>query len=395
MTNESKHMKGDRVIWMVVILLSLLSLLAVYSSTGTLAYKYQEGNTIYYMVKHLVILTFGFVLMYLAHKVKYTYYSRIFQVTLYIAILLLVLTLVFGKDINDAKRALQLPFGLTFQASDLAKLTLIIYLARILTRKQDVLHDFKSLFLPVMLPVIVVCGLILPGNLSTAVMLFITSLVLLFIGRTRWLNLLRLVGIAAAAFVIFIGILMLLPKEKQGRLSTWEHRLENYFSGGGASGDQEEDQVVQSKIAVVSGGIFGKMPGNSTQRNFLSHPYSDFIYAIILEEYGLIGGAFVVLLYMILLFRAVRIVTKTPRTFGAFLTIGVAFSLVFQALINMGVAVDLLPVTGQPLPLVSMGGTSIWFTSLSIGIILSVSKEVSQGTPDKDPEEIQEQYATT
>lgn len=392
MSTENKHIKGDRVIWMVVILLSLLSLLAVYSSTGTLAYKYQEGNTMFYMVKHLIILALGFALMYLAHKVKYTYYSRIFQVTLYIAILLLIVTLIFGKDINGAKRALQLPFGLTFQAADLAKLTLIIYLARILTKKQDVLNDFKSLFLPVMVPIIVVCGLILPGNLSTAAMLFITSLVLLFIGRIRWLNLLRLVGIAVAAFLLFIGIMMLLPRERQGRLSTWEHRLESFFAGGD---HEEEDQVVQSKIAVVSGGVFGKMPGNSTQRNFLSHPYSDFIYAIILEEYGLIGGAFVVLLYMILLFRAVRIVTKIPRTFGAFLTIGVAFSLVFQALINMGVAVDLLPVTGQPLPLVSMGGTSIWFTSLSIGIILSVSKEVSKGVPDEEPQEIQENYATT
>jgi cell division protein FtsW len=391
MSNESKHMKGDRVIWMVVILLSLLSLLAVYSSTGALAYKYQEGNTIYYMLKHLIILALGFALMFLAHKVKYTYYSRIFQVTLYIAILLLVITLIFGKDINEAKRALQLPFGLTFQAADLAKLTLIIYLARVLTKKQDERHDFKSLFLPVMVPIIIICGLILPSNLSTAVMLFVTCMVLLFIGRIHWLNLLRFVGIAIAAFILFIGIMLLLPKEKQGRLNTWQNRMESYFAD---SETEEEDQVVQSKIAIVSGGVFGKMPGNSTQRNFLSHPYSDFIFAIILEEYGLIGGSFVVLLYMILLFRAVRIVTKSPQTFGAFLTIGVAFSLVFQALINMGVAVDLLPVTGQPLPLVSMGGTSIWFTSLSIGIILSVSREVKKDIPDTEPEEMQESYAT-
>jgi cell division protein FtsW len=390
MSDGLTHMKGDRVIWMVVVLLSLLSLLAVYSSTGTLAYKYQEGNTIYYMVKHLIILSLGFVLMYLAHKVKYTYYSRIFQIALYIAIPLLIVTLFLGKDVNEAKRALPLPFGLTFQASDLAKLTLIIYLARILTKKQEALHDFKSLFLPVMVPIILVCGLILPSNLSTAVMLFITSLVLLFIGRIRWKNLFRLMGIAAGALALFICILLLMPKEKQGRLETWKHRIESFVSGGG----EEEDQVVQSKIAVASGGVIGKMPGNSTQRNFLSHPYSDFIFAIVLEEYGLIGGAFVVLLYMILLFRAVRIVTKIPRTFGAFLTIGVAFSLVFQALINMGVAVDLLPVTGQPLPLVSMGGTSIWFTSVSIGIILSVSKEVNKGAKDEEPEEIQEKYAT-
>jgi cell division protein FtsW len=393
MSAPNKILQGDRVIWMVVILLSLLSLLAVYSSTGTLAYKYQQGNTVYYVIKHLIILAMGFILMIIAHKIKYTYYSRIFQVTLYVAILLLIITLIFGKDVNDAKRALELPFGLTFQASDLAKLTLIIYLARILTKKQDVLNDFKSLFVPVMVPILIVCALILPGNLSTAVMLFVTSLVLMFIGRIKWLNILKLIGIAIAAFMIFIGVLMLLPESMQGRLKTWENRMEDYFSG---NDKPEDDQVIQSKIAVVSGGVFGKMPGNSTQRNFLSHPYSDFIFAIILEEYGLIGGSFVVLLYMILLFRSVRIVIKSPRTFGAFLTIGVAFSLVFQALINMGVAVDLLPVTGQPLPLVSMGGTSIWFTSLSIGIILSVSREVSKGIPDQEPEseETNEEYAT-
>mgnify|MGYP002861369630 CR=1 FL=1 len=392
MSTETKLLQGDRVIWMVVIILSLLSLLAVYSSTGTLAYRFQEGNTLHYMMKHLIHLLLGFGLMILAHRVKYTYYSRIFQVTLYVSILLLVVTLIWGKDVNDAKRALELPFGLSFQASDLAKLTLIIYLARELTKKQDLRDGFKSLFLPIMLPIIVICGLILPGNLSTAVMLFFTSLVLLFIGRIRWLNILKLIGITVAAFIIFIGILMLLPESMQGRLKTWENRIESYF--GGAE-HEEDDQVIQSKIAIVSGGVFGKMPGNSTQRNFLTHPYSDFIFAIILEEYGLIGGSFVVLLYMILLFRSVRIVIKSPRTFGAFLTIGVAFSLVFQALINMGVAVDLLPVTGQTLPLVSMGGTSIWFTSLSIGIILSVSREVSKGIPEDEPQEMKEEYATT
>ena len=185
MSQEVSHIKGDRVIWMVVIILSILSLLAVYSSTGTLAYKYQEGNTLYYMMKHLIILALGFVLMYLAHLVKYTYYSRIFQIALYVAIPLLIITLFLGKDVNEARRALPLPFGLTFQASDLAKLTLIMYLARILTKKQEMIKDFKSAFVPIMLPVIIVCALILPSNLSTALMLFATSLVLMFIGRVR------------------------------------------------------------------------------------------------------------------------------------------------------------------------------------------------------------------
>jgi cell division protein FtsW len=390
MSKETSHMQGDRVIWMVVIILSILSLLAVYSSTGTLAYKYQEGNTLYYMIKHLIILVFGFALMYLAHLVKYTYYSRIFQIALYIAIPLLIITFFFGKDVNEARRALPLPFGLTFQASDLAKLTLVMYLARILTKKQDEPQDFKSLLAPVMLPVLVICGLILPGNLSTAVMLFVTSLVLLFIGRIKMKYIFSMVGLAVGAFLVYVLVLMILPRERQGRLETWENRIESFFSGS----NEEEDQVVQSKIAVASGGILGKMPGNSTQRNFLSHPYSDFIFAIILEEYGLLGGSFIVLLYMILLFRAVRIVTKIPRTFGALLTIGVAFLLVFQALINMGVAVDLLPVTGQPLPLVSMGGTSIWFTSIAIGILLSASREISKGETGESPTDPTQSYAT-
>lgn len=390
MAGEVRLIKGDQVIWMVVIILSILSLLAVYSSTGTLAYKYQEGNTLYYLAKHMIILALGIGLMFLVHKVKYTYYSRIFQVALYIAIPLLIITIFFGKDVNEARRALPLPLGLTFQASDLAKLTLIMYLARILTKKQDIRQSFKSLFLPVMLPILLVCALILPSNLSTAAMLFFISLVMMFIGRIKFKYLFSLIGLALGAFMIFILIMMAMPKSKQGRIETWKNRIES-FAG---SDKQEEDQVLQSKIAVASGGVLGKMPGNSTQRNFLSHPYSDFIYAIILEEYGLVGGSFVVLLYLILLFRAVRIVTKIPRTFGALLTIGVTFSLVFQAFINMGVAVDLLPVTGQPLPLVSMGGTSIWFTSISFGIILSVSKEVSKGISGEEPEQISETYAT-
>ncbi|MCD4747179.1 MAG: FtsW/RodA/SpoVE family cell cycle protein [Bacteroidales bacterium] len=372
------NIKGDKVIWAVVILLSVFSLLAVYSSTGTLAYKYQSGNTEYYMFKHFIILIFGFILMYLAHLVKYTYFSRIFQITLYIAIPLLLLTLFVGLNINEAKRVLPLPFNLTFQTSDLAKLTLIMYLARLLTKKQEQIKDFKSAFLPIMVPVIIVCILILPANFSTAAILFATSLVLMFIGRINLKHILSLIGIG----LVSLSLMFLLAKVYPNllpRIDTWTNRIENYING-----DIERNyQVEQAKIAIASGGILGKFPGNSTQRNFLPHPYSDFIYAIIIEEYGLIGGIVIVLLYLILFFRAVKIVTKCPRNFGAFLTIGVAFSLVFQAMINMAVAVNLIPVTGQTLPLVSMGGTSIWFTSLAIGIILSVSKEI-----EKKPEKV-------
>ncbi|MBE9481129.1 MAG: FtsW/RodA/SpoVE family cell cycle protein [Bacteroidetes bacterium] len=377
MTFLLKNIKGDKIIWAVVIILSIFSILAVYSSTGTLAYKYQSGNTEYYMIKHMLILFFGFVLIYLAHLIKYVYYSRIFQFALYIAVPLLILTLIIGLNLNEARRELPLPFNLTFQTSDFAKLTLIMYLARLLSKKQDQIKDFKSAFIPIMLPILIVCGLILPANFSTAALLFTTSLVLMFIGRVNLKYIFSLIGIGVVAILIMIILTRVYP-DILPRSNTWSSRLNTFFSGDKIQDRDKVYQVEQSKIAIASGKLFGKGPGNSTQRNFLPHPYSDFIFAIILEEYGLAGGAFVVLLYLILFFRAVKIVTRIPRKFGAFLTIGVSFSLVFQAMINMGVAVNLLPVTGQTLPLVSMGGTSIWFTSLAIGIILSVSKEIGK-----------------
>lgn len=380
MSALSRRIKGDKVIWAVVVLLSVLSLLAVYSSTGTLAYRYQSGNTEYYMIKHFLILVFGFALMYVAHLIKYTYYSRIFQIALFIAIPLLILTLFIGLNLNEAKRVLQLPFNLTFQTSDLAKLTLIMYLARLLSKKQDTIKDFKSAFIPLMLPILIVCGLILPANFSTAALLFVTCLVLMFIGRVNMTYIFSLIGIGLVVLTIFVLVLYNMPGEKQGRMWTWKNRIENFID----KDSKANYQVQQSKIAIVKGGLLGKGPGNSTQRNFLPHPYSDFIFAIIIEEYGLIGAVIVVLLYLILFYRAVRIVSRIPQNFGAFLTIGVSFNLVFQAMINMAVAVNLLPVTGQPLPLVSMGGTSIWFTSLSIGIILSVSREISNKSTLKE-----------
>jgi cell division protein FtsW len=374
----ANRIKGDKIIWLVVILLSMFSLLAVYSSTGTLAYKYQGGNTEYYMIKHFIILVLGLFLMYLAHLVNYTYFSRIFQIILWIAIPLLALTLVAGLNLNDARRVLPLPFGLTFQTSDLAKLTLIMYLARMLTKRQEVIKDFRGAFLPIIIPVLIVCFLILPANFSTAAILFTTSLVLMFIGRVSLKHIGAMIGIGVVMMVLLFLVADSYPKLLP-RVDTWKSRLENF---NGAEGD-DHYQVEQAKIAIARGGIIGKMPGNSEQRNFLPHPYSDFIFAIIIEEYGLLGGTAVVFLYLILLFRAVKIVTRTPRNFGAFLTIGVAFSLVFQAMINMGVAVNLLPVTGQTLPLVSMGGTSIWFTSIALGIILSVSKETEKATTNE------------
>jgi len=287
-----KNIKGDKVIWAVVFLLSIVSFLAVYSSTGTLAYKYQGGNTEYYMLKHGLILFLGLVLMYLAHVVKYTYYSRIFQIALYIAVPLLFITLFFGLNLNEARRVLPLPFGLTFQTSDLAKITLIVYLARMLTKKQDEISDFKSAFVPIIFPVLLVTGLIFWDNFSTAALLFTTSLVLIFIGRVKFTYIASMLALGIIAAAIAIGILYSLPEGQQGRLGTWKTRITEFTDK--SNGDSY--QLEQAKIAIATGGIVGKMPGNSTQRNFLPHPYSDFIFAIIIEEYGLVGGVVVVLL---------------------------------------------------------------------------------------------------
>jgi len=381
--------KGDKLIWAVVFILTIVSFLAVYSSTGTLAYKYHGGDTNYYMLKHAIILFLGLVLMYLAHLVKYTYYSRIFQIILYVAVPLLLITLFFGQTINEANRVLYIPvLGLTFQSSDLAKITLIIYLARMLSKKQDSIKDFKSAFVPLLIPVLLVCGLILPANFSTAAILFTISIVLMFVGRVKLSYIFGMIGIGIFALVIGLLVLYWMPIESQGRLGTWKNRITAFASGEGG----DNYQVEQSKIAIATGGFVGKMPGNSTQRNFLPHPYSDFIFAIIVEEYGLVGGVVIILLYLFLFYRIVIIVVRAPGTFGSLLVAGVGFALVFQAMINMGVAVNLLPVTGQPLPLLSMGGTSIWFTSLSLGIILSVSKELGK-TEDVENHEIETAHA--
>lgn len=364
------YIKGDRVIWAVVLLLAIVSVLVVYSSIVTLAYRFEGGNTEYYLFKHSIILMVGFALIYFAHKLNYKYYSRISQIAVILAIPLLLLTLLTGTSINEASRWLVIPVvNQTFQTSDLAKLALIMFLARMLSKKQDNIKDFNQAFIPIMIPVLIICGLILPANFSTAAMLFVTCLVLMFIGRINFAYIISLVTIGIVSLGIFLAVI--LNSENTGRVGTWQNRIENFMDGG----NQENYQVLQSKIAIASGGTMGKGPGGSTQRNFLPHPYSDFIYAIVIEEYGIVGGFIILLLYLILLYRGVVISRKAPRTFGSLLAIGLSFSLVFQAMINMAVAVNLFPVTGQPLPMVSMGGTSIWFSCLAIGIILSVSRE--------------------
>jgi len=374
-----KYIKGDRAIWLIMLILSVASLLLVYSSIVTLAYRHHDGNTFYYLFRHGFILVCGLGLMYLAHKVKFTYYSRIAQLALFISIPLLLVTLLMGTSLNSANRWLTIPvINQTFQTSDLAKLALIMYVARFLALKQDVIKDFQKGFLPMLIPIFVVCGLIFPADLSTAALLFVNCIVLMFIGKAQ----LKHIGLLILAGIFALGMVYLIGKAMPGsfrRLDTWTTRIESFWKADQATANASY-QTDQSKIAIAQGGLARLAPGKSVQRNFLPHPYSDFIYAIVLEEYGLLGGIGILLLYLMLLFRSIKVGLSSPKMFGALLAIGIGFGLVFQAMVNMAVAVNLVPVTGQTLPMVSMGGTSIWFTCLAVGMILSVSA----GTESKE-----------
>ncbi len=377
------RIKGDVFIWMIVFILSVFSVLAVYSSTGSLAYRFHDGNTEYYLVRHFIILAFGLLLLYGAHLINFRYFSRISQILLIISIPLLLVTLLLGHDIHDAKRWLTLPMlNLSFQPSDLGKLALIMFVARTLSKKQDVVKDFRQTFLPLLGWIVLVCVLIAPADLSSAALLFVTCMLLLFIGRVNMKHLSIFLFSGVAVFALLLVIFSFAGYE--GRTGTWESRIESFISGEGGS----SYQVTQSKIAIAGGGMFGKGPGNSTQRNFLPNPFSDFIYAIIIEEYGLMGGGFVMLLYLFLLYRCILIVVKSPQAFGALLAVGLSFSLVVQALVNMAVAVNLLPVTGLVLPFLSMGGTSFIFTSVAIGIILSVSRYIEESEEVQSENEV-------
>ena len=378
--------RGDRVIWALVIVLALVSLLVVYSSTGLLAYKYNKGNTEVYLFKQIAFIAIGMAVIYFSHRVNYTLYSRVARLLFLLSIPLLIYTLFFGVTLNEGSRWIRLPLiNLTFQTSDLAKLALFMYLSRLLSKKQDVIKDFKKGFLPVMIPVVIICLLIVKANLSTALLIGATSMLLMFIGRVSGKHLLMTMGIASIPVIILVIIAISyydkaegkakdLPEVlSAGRIPTWIKRVQSFVYDSKEVDKDENYQVNQAKIAITKGGLFGKGPGNSEQRNFLPHPYSDFIFAIIIEEYGLFGGAAILLVYVIFLYRSIRIFKKCPFAFGAFLALGLSFTLVIQALINMAVAVNLFPVTGVTLPLVSMGGSSFLFTCLSIGIILSVA----------------------
>ena len=383
--------RGDKVIWVTVILLALMSLLVVYSSTGLLAYRYNKGNTEIYLFKQVMFITIGVAIIYFAHRVNYTLYSRWSKILFLIAIPLLIYTLFFGVRLNEGSRWIRLPLiNLTFQTSDLAKLALFMYLGRLLSRKQNVIKDFKKGFLPVIIPVLIICILIAPANLSTAMLTGATSLLLMFIGRVSTRHILATIGIACIPLVFLITLAVgyydqtegkseeLPAFLESGRIPTWTKRVQNFIFDSPQIDKEENYQINQAKIAIAKGSWIGLGPGNSEQRNFLPHPYSDFIYAIIIEEYGLAGGAFIIFVYLLFLYRSIRIFKRCPYAFGAFLALGLSFTLVIQALINMAVNVNLFPVTGVTLPLISMGGSSFLFTCLSIGIILSVARNVEK-----------------
>ncbi len=365
------HIKGDRVIWIIVLLLSVVSILAVYSSVITLAYRSKSGDASYFLIKHIIILLFGFLLIFVTHNIKYTYYSRIFQVGLIISVPLLLFTLLKGVNEGSASRWLIIPgLGLTFQTSDFAKLALIVYVARTLTVLQDDMQDLKKGLINITLPIMLICGLIFPSNISTAGLLFINCIFIMFVGKASTKLIFSTLGIAISGALLFILIIFAFPNINN-RISTAKARIESFIRGDKSSNYQAD----QAMIAIATGGTFGKGPGNSTQKNILPQASSDFIYAILVEEYGFVMAIAMVFFYLAFLFRGVRIGTRNPRTFGSLLAIGLTLSLVMQAMVNMCVAIHLLPVTGQPLPLVSMGGTSIWFSSIAVGIILSVSRE--------------------
>lgn len=372
-----QNLKGDRSVWLIVALLSLFSMLIVYSTSGSEAYKYNATHgTEYYLIRQLVFIGAGLMLMYTAYKLHYMVYAKLAPIMMVIAAPLLVYTALFGEKINDASRWIKIPIlELSFQTSDFAKIALIMFVARSLAIRQDYIKSFKDAFLPIIAPVILFCALIAPSNLSTAALLFVTAFLMMFVGRIsmKYVVLLLILGVAVFAGIFIVG--QYFPEHF--RVDTWLRRINDFlYSDGGY-------QIQQSKIAIAEGGFLGIGPGNSTQRNFLPFAYADFIYAIICEEYGFLGGAVLLLLYLWLLFRTISLVTRCPKTFGAMLAMGLMLNIVITAFANIAVSIKLVPATGLTLPMISMGGTSFLFTCLSFGIILSVSRYVEQAYEEK------------
>lgn len=359
------NLEGDRTIWGVVFALSIFSLLAVFSTAGS-----------EFLFKHTVKLILGLFAMYVTHKIKFKYFSKLGQLTYFLSLVLLILVFIIGVSINGASRWLTIA-GLQFQPSDIAKLAILLYLARQLSKQRNHLHHFKELMWYVLGPLLVICLLILPNNFSTSALVFINGLVLMFIGNVRVKMIALILAVAlVSSFTIYVAAkYTAIGSEILPRSSTWVSRVDSFLFEVEGDDQTKDFQQVQALVAIQNGGIQGVGPGKSIQRSILPYAYSDFIFAIIIEEYGIIGGIGIILAYLILFFRAIRISFKVESMFGSLVTVGIMFSLVFQALINMLVSVEILPVTGQTLPLISMGGTSIVFTCISIGIVLSVSRD--------------------
>ncbi len=364
------ELRGDRVIWMILAVLSIFSILTVYSSTGTIAYKLSGGNTTGYLMKHVVILGFGLFLAYLAYLTPYMRFMKMAPWLWLIAFGLLVFTLAFGKDINHARRWIEIPFiNLTFQTSDFAKLALILLVSREITRHKDYIKDFNKAFMPIILPIIIICGLIAPADLSTAIVLFVTCFAMMFIGRVDFKFMFLLVLLAIVLFAFLIVVHKFAPDVV--RVDTWISRVQDFWNNPEGSFQNQ-----QAKIAIANGEWIGSGPGNSIQRNYLPTPYADFIFAVFCEEYGLIGSFLLLSLYVMLFFRVTRLVTISEKSFGAMVALGLSLNIVVQALANMAISVHLVPVGGLTLPMVSWGGTSVLFTCIFFGIILSVSRYI-------------------
>jgi cell division protein FtsW len=363
-------MQGDRIIWLVIAILAIFSVLTVYSSADVLAQR-NNNYTESYLVRHVVLMLGAVVVMYVAHMVNYMQYARWSTVLIAIAIPMLIYTMFFGVNINGASRWIRLPFvGITFQTSDFAKLAIILYVARTVALMQTKKLAQIELLGPVLATVI----LIAPYDLSNALVLFLTCVMQMFIGKVELRNLFSLIMLGVGLFALLIMMSEIFPAI---RVDTWISRLKVFFEGGSP---EDTFQLLQAKMAVAKGGFLGVGPGNGVQSYFLPHAYSDYIYCIIIEEYGMIGGALVLMLYMMLVIRTIRMVNKSPKAFGSMLAMGLTLSITIQAFAHMAVNVNLMPVTGLTLPFVSLGGTSLMFTGISLGIVLSVSRQIEKST---------------
>lgn len=384
-------LKGDKGIWSFVALLALLSFMPVFSASSNLAYlNHGTGNTLGFLVKHLGHIGIGFTMIYMMHKVPYHYFRALSIFGLPLVWLLLLYTLLQGTVIDgaNASRWIQVPFvGISFQTSTVASIVLMIFVAKYLSKTRDEPITFKSSFLNLWVPVFITLILILPANFSTAALIFAMVLMLVFVGQYPIKYIVGIIGLGIVALLFFMLVAKAYPDAFPNRVDTWMSRIENFTTN---QPGEDDYQIEKAKIAIASGNVYGLGPGKSVQKNFLPQSSSDFIYAIIVEEWGLIGGLAVMLLYLLLFFRFIIAAHKANSVFGKLLVVGLGFPIVFQALTNMAVAVELFPVTGQTLPLISSGGSSIWMTCISIGIILSVTKkeeEIAEEVAEKEKRE--------